>query len=370
MTDPRLVTLALIDSHERPLGKLAPFPVELPFWQEVGEITQRAEELYGAKVTVLRILSTEPGLIRGGKVTYLAETMEQTGVALAPFDVEVGDDPRRPDYARPGGPARSLEWAAQALGAPVTAEHLRTWNLSAIWRLGTPAGTMWLKQVPHFFRHEPYVLSYVDLVYAFDDAGRMLLPDIPGDDLYGAPYEVRESIVIDLLAIQLRAVDDLGRLLHDGVPDLRGCRLGDRLRTLIDEDWVQQRLNAAAACGLPDTLVHGDMHPGNVRGTPESRTIIDWGDSFLGQPAFDIIRLAEGLAEPEAERLTAFWAERWRDAFPPSDPLAAVEILRPVAALRNALTFATFLANIEESEHPYHAGDVPFWLAQARALVR
>jgi hypothetical protein len=39
--------------------------------------------------------------------------------------------------------------------------------------------------------------------------------------------------------------------------------------------------------------------------------------------------------------------------------------LRPIAALRNAAVYAHFLDNIEPSEHPYHAADVPFWLAEA-----
>jgi hypothetical protein len=361
----RLVTLALVDSEGSSLGALPPFGVERPYWQSVDEIVKAVRDRYGFDASVLRILSTEPGLIKGGRVTYLAEVGHRPAAPLTPYDLDLAEHPLRPDYARPGGPARSLNWAAAVLGARVTAEQQRTWNLSAIWRLTGPAGTMWLKQVPGFFFHEAAVLSYLDQVYAYDSAGRMLLRDIPGEDLYGVGCEVREAIAADIIAIQLRAASDLDRLARAGVPDLRGGRLASRLRRLLDEPWVTQRLDAALACGLPETLVHGDLHPGNVRGTPSQRTIIDWGDSFLGHPAFDIIRLSEGLDPAEEERLIAFWASAWRSAVPGCDPLTAVEALRPVAALRNAMVYAAFLENIEPSEHPYHVQDVPYWLAKA-----
>jgi hypothetical protein len=364
----RIVTLKLVDADGTLLGALPQFTVSLPWWMEVTEIVATARRLHDADVAVLRILETEPDLTNGGRVTYLAELLSGTP-ALKSSTLDTADHPLRPDYAKPGGPGRSLAWAAATLDEPIeVVEQKRTWNLSAIWRLTTAGGeVMWLKQVPHFFSHEAAVLSYLGHVplRGFDNLGRMLLGDIPGDDLYDAPYAVRELIARDMVAIQLKAADDVDALIVKGVPDLRGSRLADRLRTLHDAPWIVDRIKAATACRLPSTLVHGDLHPGNVCGTAERRTIIDWGDSFIGHPAFDIIRLSERLPEPEAQRLQAFWAGLWRAAVPGCDPLAAVEALRPIAALRMALVYADFLANIEPSEHPYHSRDVAVWLEKA-----
>jgi len=366
----RTVTLKVVGSSGALLGALPPFDVDLPWWMEAAEIVATARRLHGVEVAILRLLDTEPGLTHGGKVTYLAELLTGTTDALKPSTLDTTDHPLRPDYAKPGGPARSLAWAASVLDEPiVVVAQQRTWNLSAIWRLITTRGdVLWLKQVPHFFFHEAAVLSYLDhlCLLAFDDAGRMLMGNIPGADLYDAPYSVREQIAGDMVAIQLKAANEVGTLIGMGVPDLRGCNLANRTRGLLDEPWILDRLNATSACGLPDTLVHGDLHPGNVCGTPTERTIIDWGDSFIGQPAFDIIRLAERLSEPETVRLYAFWADLWRAALPGCDPLGAIEAIRPVAALRNAMVYADFLANIEPSEHPYHSQDVDFWLKKAR----
>jgi hypothetical protein len=118
-----------------------------------------------------------------------------------------------------------------------------------------------------------------------------------------------------------------------------------------------------AGCGLPDTLVHGDLHPGNTRSEADGApVIVDWGDSFLGHPGFDVLRLAEGLGPDEADALLRGWADRWRASHPGCEPERAAQLLRPVAALRNASVYARFLEHIEPAEHTYHALDVPHWL--------
>jgi hypothetical protein len=97
---------------------------------------------------------------------------------------------------------------------------------------------------------------------------------------------------------------------------------------------------------------------------------MDWGDATLGNPAFDIVRLAGGLDDADAAPVRRAWAARWRDDVPGSEPERAAALLTPVAALNGAATYATFLANIEPSEHPYHADDVQACLAMAAELAR
>jgi hypothetical protein len=63
------------------------------------------------------------------------------------------------------------------------------------------------------------------------------------------------------------------------------------------------------------------------------------------------------------------WAGRWRAAVAGRDPHRAVDLLRPVAVLRNAYVCARFLANIEPAEHVYHAVDVGHYLARAARMA-
>jgi hypothetical protein len=111
--------------------------------------------------------------------------------------------------------------------------------------------------------------------------------------------------------------------------------------------------------------MHGDLHPGNTRIGRGSPVLMDWGDSAVSHPAFDILRLTEGLTPPEAQELIAVWALRWRTEVPGSDPARAVELMRPVASLLGAVIYSGFLAGIEPAEHPYHRSDVPECLTAA-----
>lgn len=177
-----------------------------------------------------------------------------------------------------------------------------------------------------------------------------------------------------LHGIQVRFLADRPGL--DGIRDRRGPLLLEQI-TAVASPWLARidgleeviaalpgRLAQLAACGVPETLVHGDFHPGNVRSSDGVRpAALDWGDAFLGHPGFDILRLSVGLASSTA--LLDRWASLWRAAVPGCDPLRAVALLRPVAPLLGAVVYGAFLENIEPSEWPYHLEDVPNCLKAA-----
>ena len=60
------------------------------------------------------------------------------------------------------------------------------------------------------------------------------------------------------------------------------CASLARLMGMLD-----RRLADATACGLPDTIVHGDFHPGNLRCDGAVLTLLDWGDAGVGHPLLD-----------------------------------------------------------------------------------
>lgn len=374
------MTLVLVDGAGRPAGVLPPFAVAIPWWQDVSEFGRAVQ----VPVQVLRLLHAERPAPPGGPVTYLAEVAGPAPAALpARGDraVDLSPHPRRAAYARPGGPAASMAWARDALDRPgVTFHQQRTWNLSAIWRVDGPDGVpvAWLKQVPGFAAHEPAAIA---LAAAVNPAlvpplraaghGRMLIDHLPGKDCYGAGPELRERIIDAFHPVQAHcagrpapgipvarlAAAEVAEPFYDAIPGLRA---------LIDD--LPRRLAEVEACGLPPTLVHGDLHPGNVRRDGHGRlTIIDWADSTVDHPAYDVLRLTEDLPDPAP--LLALWARRWRDTVPGCDPLRAVDLLRPVAALRAAGVYAAFLDAVEPAERPYHAADVPACLAAAASMV-
>jgi Ser/Thr protein kinase RdoA (MazF antagonist) len=132
---------------------------------------------------------------------------------------------------------------------------------------------------------------------------------------------------------------------------------------------LPDRFAAVAACGVPDTLVHGDFHPGNTRGSVEGRSVLlDWGDCGIGNPLLDQAAFLSSLGEPKREPVRAAWASLWRDAVPVSATDRAAVLLAPVGALRQALIYRTFLDGIEPTERVYHANDPATWLRRAAGL--
>lgn len=384
----RTVTVVLLDPAGELLGALSPFEVATPWWQDVSDVVPVVQERYGLAVDVLRLLSTERPRPHGGAVTYLAQARTPVQFDLHSIDpalmaVIERDDPLRAPYARPGGPASGLAWAAEIVG-PVTAVQLRTWNLSAIWRLEADRGVVWLKQLPRWLRGEPVILRWFaevlpDLaptVIAVGDDGCELLADVPGVDHYQADLCTRLLIVEQAHRFQVAALPQTGRLLAAGVPDRRGPALTAWIRASL-AGWsarspamdllqaLDERMAAVADCGLPDTLGHGDAHPGNARGDGQRVVFLDWSECYLGHPAFDALGLVDGLPAAEARLILGAWGARWRQQVPGCDPDRAIDLLRPVGALRAAAVYAEFVARIEPLEHRYHEFDVPEMLAAA-----
>lgn len=383
----RTVTLVVVDGDGEVLGALPPFDVAVPFWPEVDDVVAGARERFGAEVAVLRLLHADRSVPHGGAVTYLAEVADRPRLPLTPVDVRLAPHPLRAPYAEVGGPARSLSWAA-TFGTPDAVIQRKTWNLSALWRLDTASGPVWLKHLPPFLRAETEVLAWLGTaapgvapaLLAADGTGRQLLGHLPGEDRFGAPAAERLPMVDLLHGMQRKALDDVAALAARGVTDRRGELLLAQI-VAAAEPWLVEiigldkllaalpdRLAAAAACGVPETLVHGDFHPGNVRAAPGAPpAVLDWGDAFLGHPAFDILRMCGGLSTQDGAALVDRWAALWRAVVPSCDPVAAVELLRPVAPLVGAVVYANFIHHIEPSEWPYHASDVPTCLKAAVA---
>ncbi len=132
-----------------------------------------------------------------------------------------------------------------------------------------------------------------------------------------------------------------------------------RLPALFDE---------LASCGVPDSFVHGDFHPGNVRWSRGRPVILDWGDVGVGHPLLDLPAFLERAGEHEPA-LDDRWMQLWAEAIPGSDPRRAASVIAPVARMRQAIIYQRFLDGIEETDRVYHRMDVPERLGLVAAMI-
>jgi hypothetical protein len=390
---PRIVRLVLVTPDGTSVGQTPPFRVEVPWWQEAGPVVRAAREQLGLDITLLRLLATVPDRPHGGEVTYLAEVREP--VAAEPWSGLLDDHPLRLGYAKPGGPTADLDWALSVLrrqgrapaGDPV---QVRSWNLSSIWRIPVGGQTAWLKVVPPFFGHEGAMIEAlaggpVPSLLGRDGC-RVLMADVPGEDMYDAALPRLLDMVTTLVGIQASRIGRVNELLAMGLPDWRGPALSDAIAdvtrrsagelsneetSVLDRfiDDLPDRLLEIEACGLPDTLVHGDFHAGNVRGGADSLTLLDWGDSGVGHPMLDQSAFLDRIDPAHVATVRDRWNDEWRMALPGSNPARAAALLAPVAAARQAVIYQRFLDNIEPSEQVYHRGDPVDWLRRTAALL-
>ena len=394
MAKSRTAEFVLVTPDGGPVGRLPAVPVATPWWQDIEPVVRAARDCHGVDLTVLRLLDAELDQPPGGRVTYLAEVAEP--VRAEPWTGVLRDHPRRHSFARPGGPACDLAWARALLDkrgvCPTTRPtQVRTWNLSSLWRMPVEGQTVWLKVVPHFFAHEGPLLTLmagarVPTVLGHE-GGRMLLAEIKGEDLYGAELPLLKKMVDVLLELQRIWGHRMSELLALGLPDWRAPALSTAIANVVDRmgdeisasdritlvDFVRglpRRFENVEACGLDDSLIHGDFHPGNFRGDEQALTLLDWGDSGIGHPLLDLPAFLGAVPHGVIEAVRTHWLARWREAVPGSDPERASILMAPIAAARQAVIYCGFLDNIEPSEHPYHRADPAKWLGRAAALAR
>jgi hypothetical protein len=409
---PREATLVVLEPASRrvlvsPDGSFPSVSVEVPWWAEASTLVAAARQRVGVPVVLVRRLSVEAGTDGGdSSVTYLFEapsgSVPSAGLDWVEREVPGdADHPLRLPWARPGFLAGAVEWIDGVL-----AEHRRErtgdvrqekwWNLSAVMEAPTSGGPVWCKYLPQFFHREPAVIAAVAARNPGDvprmlagDAmtGRMLIDDVEGEDQWEAGSGELTEMVRRLLAVQLSWAGEVDGLLALGVKDRRFATLVSDAAALVAREDVARLLGAdefdrllalaqqlpsiagevERVCGFPDTLLHGDFHPGNVRGRPGSLVILDWTDAAVGHPLLDAARCVASARDRDGCRSAVL--DEWRKAVPGCDVERALGLIEPLEQMSQALTYQEFLDKIEPAEHIDHAADVPAALRRALAAT-
>jgi Ser/Thr protein kinase RdoA (MazF antagonist) len=388
---PRIVTLVLVDPRGTVLGQLPPLEVAEPRWFDVQPVVQAALARDGLKVTILRLLKGEGRSTNSGPVTYLAQvdvgTRQQ---AIQPWAGTLPEHSLRRRYARPGGPDADLAWVREVLQARQESligdpTQVRTWSLSSLWQMHTTLGPLWLKVVPPFFAHEGRMLGVlagapVPRVLA-QDGGRMLLEHVDGEDRDFADQRECLEMIDTLVRIQAAWLGRADELIALGLPDWRAPALTTAIESFVarrtcllaPDDQVEldrfaaglsARFAEVAGCGIPDGLVHGDFHAGNVRSFGHRPVILDWGDCGAGHPMLDPPPFLHRMSLQGRDVVAAWrhWVDAWKQILPETDPGRAALLLEPVATTRLAMLSQQFIDASEPVEHAYHRRGVTAWL--------
>ncbi|MEO7447086.1 MAG: phosphotransferase [Humibacillus sp.] len=143
----------------------------------------------------------------------------------------------------------------------------------------------------------------------------------------------------------------------------------DRLTGLLPT--VAQWSTQLAGLGLPDTLVHNDLHANNVFATPQGMRFFDFGDAVLAHPLSALLvplnvllhRLEATPDDARLVRVAAAGLEVWSDVAPVAELWAALPAALHLARLAKAESWLRVTATLTPEELTQDGDSGTWWLA-------
>ena len=151
--------------------------------------------------------------------------------------------------------------------------------------------------------------------------------------------------------------------------------LGDRVERDQHRAWRAAIPRLSAACarlegvGVPETLVHGDLHPWNIARTPRGLVVFDWSDSAIGHPLVDLVTTVIRTEDVAVRRRLAdaylsAWPEVSRD-----DREAVAGLAMVVGSLYQVQSYLAIFDTLDPMETLDLDGADLGWLQRARMAL-
>jgi Phosphotransferase enzyme family len=282
--------------------------------------------------------------------------------------------PERPPWARPGWLAEASAWVAKQAQVEGEPELVRQWPLSAVYRYPTTEGPLYLKAVFTLFRHEPAVTAALadahpgavpDVLAIDPGAGFLLLREF-GPELGDRASPLWADGVRLTARIQREWVERVVELASLGAP----TRRLDSLRAEVEGvDGLVAAWERMDRLDLPDTIVHGDLHPWNATVEPDGVRVVDWSDAAVGPPFLDlgVVLFTEDHAEVRA-RLVGAYLDPWRDLLPEQALREAAALGEVLGSVYQSQSYRAINAAFEPDDRWLFAGEEARW--RQRAIER
>jgi Ser/Thr protein kinase RdoA (MazF antagonist) len=134
---------------------------------------------------------------------------------------------------------------------------------------------------------------------------------------------------------------------------------------------LKESIRRLGGFGLPPTLVHGDLHPGNVAHLDGDLVFFDWTDACVSHPFIDLHSLRWERDESVRAQLLEAYMEPWEVVATPESRREAAALAAVVTPLHHAVSYQYIVAALEPSAKPELDATHSFLreaLMQARAL--
>lgn len=311
-------------------------------------------------------------------------------------ELETGNVPQlRPPWARIGWYDKATNWINQELAkiecqqlTPI--ECVKNWSISCVLKVKTTAGNLYLKQASTLplFCDEPVVTqelaslfpNNIPKIISINREHHWLLLQDFGEPIGDkVSLEIKQNIYCLLAQIQIKSIENCDRLLAIGCLDRRLKCLQSQIDPLIENaaslpelsrEEISQLQSLAptlknlclelGSYNIPETLVHGDLHLGNVAVDKGNYILFDWTDSCITHPFFDLFDLFFTRSRKSwLKPFNTFWKQhslsslrdtylsQWLEYESPERLLKAWEIAKPLCALHHSVTYQYIIATLE-----------------------
>lgn len=277
---------------------------------------------------------------------------------------------------------------------------VKWWSLSSVLKVATTQGDIYFKASAKqpLFVNEPILLKYLDNHYsdhvpsviAFDpNLGWMLTKDF-GINL-GKDTLIKQKIEVLRVfgEIQIGSIGHLDSLLNHGCTDRRVQHLIPLIDQLLDDELVVSRLAEEEIVELrkqipkikdmcsklldysvPATLVHGDLHLGNVAIEKGRLIYFDWTDACIAHPFMDMLPIFDERELEVRIQLRDQYLSLWIDFEPMHRLLDLWTLCEVVHAIHHALSYQSILHHTEERSRGELGGAPAFLLRKALQKLR
>lgn len=303
--------------------------------------------------------------------------------------------PRGQPWFGPGWQLNAEVWINDqmaSLGYQITApiEEIRKWSLSCVLKVPTNDGGFFFKAAgpTNYFANEAIVTKGLAEMFpgraptpvAVDTVRNwMIISDFGRFNRWRVSNRHLVSMLATFASIQREAVDRLPELerlglvyhtlenLEKRIDEIiyQICKLGplsavEGARLQSSTPLLKSMCKNLAQHRIPNTLLHGDLHGGNVAirtvGDREEFMFFDWADSCVGHPFLDLIVLFSEITPAERGQLAEAYLKSWID-------------FEPIETLREALRSALFLIPIFQLAGYRHLEEQIFEYSDANCIA-
>ena len=306
----------------------------------------------------------------------------------------------RAPWFRKGWFQRARQWTEaelekQAYQRTSEVEQFKHWSLSVLLRVETNKGDVYFKISNKFplFANEPLIMQklseffpkFVPRPLAINEAERwMLMADFGAakpDETQRKPLLIRMARDYARFQQATSSPDMIARLEAAGCFNRRISVLETQIEGMYADEasyaglneeeqsaWKACRPQLIALCQklssykIPETLVHGDFHSGNVAIRDDDFLIFDWTDACISHPFFDLPIFLDYDGGDDVDAVRQAYLGEWQD-YESMDNLETIyKLAETAASLHQVISYQGIRNGVEAEQQADWAGAVVYFI--------